>query len=808
MGYAIHHAGDVYRMYNPETHVITDTRDIVWGDWHGGQSIPDSLKMFAIDVPIDVTDDQIVDDIPEGSPPGDQAHLIPDDDEDDPGPEAGRNKSVRFADQAVPEDAGAGRNVVTTENENDAPPLSRLQRELAKLNTSYNPTSAHIEEDDADDDEEEIVFENSDQGDVQVHYVFSAALASDPGEPKTLGEALQSKERMYWIEGAKKEIENFLKRGVWEIVPLQVLKKGQRPISTKWVFKEKTEHDGSKRYKGRIVVRGFVQIPGIDFNQTHSPVATDVSIKIVISISLFYGEDGWEIEMLDIEAAFLEAELEEDVYIEWPEGLVMFGYFRQEDTEGTCIKLKKAMYGTVQAPLAFWKENAKHLLKMGMIQSRADPCVWFKLKDGKLWLIIAVYVDDIVYTGSPQARKWFKEQVKTRFNIADLGLLSKHLGVWYQKKKDKSGTYFELSMSKYQGEIVSDYEEATGNKVKTTPTPGFPGDSLIRDKTKKAIDIENYRKILGKAMWFTRKVMPECCNAIRELASGMDHPGEDQWKALGRLIGYISMNDPATLILRKPRDLKVYGYVDSNWATNKADRRSVSGYILTLGGCLVNWVSKTQATVALSSTEAEYVAASMCATEIKFIQMLLEETIPGVVTRPATVLEDNTGCIHLMENQTVGNRTKHIDIKMHHIREMMTGTDPRMIVKFTRSELNFADPMTKNVTELIHRSLVPAIKDGRIADTIFATVNREDVRKSDSRTSDSRQQDPKYEILMVESRVVSSVRDDRDPIIREYTYYSSDNPLGSEVYSSKGKESYKRGDIGNNMMNKEIKSKD
>ncbi len=228
-------------------------------------------------------------------------------------------------------------------------------------------------------------------------------------------------------------------------------------------------------------------------------------------------------------------------------------------------------------------------------------------------------------------------------------------------------------------------------------------------------------------MWFCKKIMPECGNAVRELASHMDNPGEAHWRAMERLIGYIANHEPATLILRKPRDLKVYGYVDSNFATNKDNRKSVTGYVLTIGGCLVSFSSKTQPSVTLSSTEAEYVAASTCATEIKFIQMLMEEVMPWETIRPATILEDNTGAIYLMENQAVGNRTKHIDIRMHHIREMMSGEEPRLRVIFTPSELNFADPMTKNVTEAIHGVLIADLKGGGIADRIFEIVDREDV---------------------------------------------------------------------------------
>jgi hypothetical protein len=224
--------------------------------------------------------------------------------------------------------------------------------------------------------------------------------------------------------------------------------------------------------------------------------------------------------------------------------------------------------------------------------------------------------------------------------------------------------------------------------------------------------------------------MPECGNAIRELAVSMDNPGLEHWRAMSRLIGYIAKTDTVELRLMKPKDLKVYAYVDSNYATNKENRKSVTGYVLTIGGCLVSYSSKSQPSVTLSSTEAEYVAASMCATEVKFVQMLLEEIMPTENTRPATLFEDNTGAMFLMENKAVGARTKHIDIRWHHMREMMAGDNPRLRVVFTRSEENFADVETKNVTEAIHTDLAERMKDGRISKAIFDAVKREDVSKN------------------------------------------------------------------------------
>jgi hypothetical protein len=691
MGYADDHAGDVYRMYNTVTGSIVATRDITWADWHGGQDIPVSLKMFAKDMEVDLTNDSIGEEelIPT-STNNFGPHIIP----DDPAPGAGRM-------------IGGG---APAQNQVQVQGTTRAQRELAKLDTYYNPTTI-IEEDPVEE--------------ATINEVHNIQLSSDPGEPKSYAEALRGPDCHEWTKAMKNEIENFLDRKVWTPTKMWKLRQGQRPIKVKWVFKKKNEQDGSIRFKGRIVVKGYVQIPGIDFTHTHSPVAQDSSIKIVLGIALM---KGWGVEMIDIEAAFLEADLDEDIYIEWPEGLEEFGYFTSEEMENECLKLEKAMYGCVQSPLMFFRAYSKHLKSIGLTQSLADPCIWYKIVNGELVLVVAVYVDDCIVIGLKIEIEGFKKDVQKRFKITDLGPIKKHLGVWYERCKDEDGEYFKMTMQRYQDDIVLDWEQVTGTKSRPTNTPGFPGESLLRN-TGDEIDKENYRKILGRLMWFTRKLMPECGNPIRELATSMDNPGEDHWRAMKRLVGYINKFETVELRLMKPKDLKVYAYVDSNYATNKETRKSVTGFVLTIGGCLVSYSSKSQPSVTLSSTEAEYVAASMCATEIKFVQMLLEELMPKVDTRPATLFEDNTGAIFLMENQAVGNRTKHIDIRWHHMREMMTGENPRLRVLFTRSEENFADVETKNVTEAIHTELADKLKDGRISKAIFAATEREDVSK-------------------------------------------------------------------------------
>ena len=701
VGYAEDHASDCYRMFNPETGKVSISRDVTWVEWHGSQEVPESLRMFAKDMEVDCKDDQIEDTvIAAPSTP----HVIPDYDED--GIKAGRKgegvtdadgRSITLLPSA--ESSGSAKSKSTT----------RAERERARLHTYYNPTMERVSDDEDESGEQ--------SGNVEVHYVFNAELASDPGEPKTFWEALESKDREKWIKAIQKEIENFLKRKVWKKVSIDKLKKGQRPIKVKWIFKKKNEQDGSIRYKGRIVVRGFVQIPGVDFTHTHSPIEGDVSIKLVLALALFMG---WMCEMIDIEAAFLEADLEEDVYIEWPEGLVKFGYISEEETKSTCIKLEKAMYGCVQSPRAFFKELAKKLTEMEMEQCKAEPCIWYYGEVPEL--VVACYVDDLIIVGTQEKVDWFKKKIKERFRISELGRITKHLGVWYDHvEKGTSGERYELKMDAYKEDIVNDWKRITGREVKPANTPGFPGKSLVKNEGE-SLDKDGYRKVLGKLMWFTKKLLPECANPIRELAMYMDNPGKEHWRALDRMIGYLQ-GVKGVLNMRKPKSLKVEAFVDSNFATNKESRKSVTGYVLTIGGCIVGWSSKTQPSVTLSSTEAEYVAASMCATEIKYIQMVLEEIAPNQVTRPATLFEDNTGAISLKENKSVGSRTKHIDTRWHFIREML---QQRLVVRFVRSEDNVADLETKNQPEALMQKHRDRICEGNLTGWRSAS-DREDV---------------------------------------------------------------------------------
>jgi hypothetical protein len=343
-------------------------------------------------------------------------------------------------------------------------------------------------------------------------------------------------------------------------------------------------------------------------------------------------------------------------------------------------------------------------------------------RDNKICLIAMTHVDDTILFGPKREIEWFKVGVKKRFNYSDLGKLKKHLGVWYEWKETNLGERFLIgSMPKLVKEIIESFEKHMGRKAKEYNTPGTPGISLLKN-TAETVDAEKYRSIVGKYMYLVTKIFPEGSNTARELTKHFSNPGLEHWKELERAVGYLKKNEnDVKLTYRKPREMRAVANVDSNYATNKDDRRSVSGAFFTVGGTLTNWMSKTQTSVTLSSCEAEYVAVALATQELLFMQMLLKEL--GECEYPGVILEDNTGAIFLVKNQQVGQRTKHIDVRYHFIREHYDKGE--IDITYTRSENNEADIGTKNTTENLHQKHAGNIRNG----TMYIRENWNDLMK-------------------------------------------------------------------------------
>jgi hypothetical protein len=345
----------------------------------------------------------------------------------------------------------------------------------------------------------------------------------------------------------------------------------------------------------------------------------------------------------------------------------------------------------VDAALRWLKTLTKLLEEIGLTQSLADPCLFYlKNKNTDEFILLVIFhVDDAMACGAKAEVEWLKTKVREKNNITDLGRMDKYLGIRYEWQRDKDGPFVKATMNDMAETIVKDFESHVGRSIKGAKTPGFPGTTLRKgeDDQAEGIETEKYRSLVGKIMYYVTKIAPECANVARELSQYMAGPTQEHWKAMERLVGYMKQKKSHHLIYRKPRELRVIGSADANYATNPDDRKSISGNIHTVGGMLTSWASKKQGSVILSSAESEDHSMALHFQETKFQQMLLDEIATNVI--PAVVFEDNQGCIYLVKDQQVGPRTKHIDVRMHFMRNDVNAG--RVKVIFVPSEENESD---------------------------------------------------------------------------------------------------------------------
>ena len=627
VGYAENHSPDTYMLYNPSTRKIFRSRDIKWADFerpypqeemdlyqNGEDDAEPSLPPFDANIQqrvlldqggsSDNNDPNVNDDdymkLYEGVEWVQDPIIADESDEEEPNlshePESDLESQTEEQDDTPQDDKDHDSEPprMTRSNVNREK-NKRLVRALKRLEgTSYNPTAT----------KRLRSMNYSIKASSIGHQIYSTAIISDPGEPKTVWEAMKGNEKDKWIPSLKSEVENFIKRNSWKYVKVDEPNQlGRKLIPCKWVFKIKNEQDGSKRYKSRLCVKGFHQIPGVDYTESFSPVATESTIQILLVYTLWMYAKGWRCEMFDVEAAFLNAELDTAMYLKWPEAMQELGFISKEQKDKECIKLVRSMYGNVDAALRWQKCFVQTCIEpKGDIQceqSKVDPCLLIRRdKEGKVKLLVVCYVDDVLLSGTEKEIKLFKTQFKKKYNITDLGKMKKHLGMWYDwKKNENNEPYIHVTMDSMLKDIVQTYEKIIGKEVKKQTTPGYPNQSLkkITDRSKVVKETE-YRSLIGKILYYVNKMDLACSNAIRELTQHLDAPGEEHWKALNRLIGYLKVRIGVGKKIRKPLELRVIGWSDSDYA-KAIDRKSISGNTTTVGGSIVFGTSKGQNSV-------------------------------------------------------------------------------------------------------------------------------------------------------------------------------------------------------------------
>uniref|UniRef100_A0A2N9EHC7 Integrase catalytic domain-containing protein n=1 Tax=Fagus sylvatica TaxID=28930 RepID=A0A2N9EHC7_FAGSY len=496
---------------------------------------------------------------------------------------------------------------------------------------------------------------------------FSLSLSS-LGVPKSYREAIS---HPGWRKAMEEEMHALELNHTWDLIPKPA---GTSIVGCRWVFTVKQNPDGTvDRLKARLVAKGFTQTYGLDYTETFSPVAKLNSIRIIISLA---ANLDWPLHQLDVKNAFLHGDLTETVYMTQPPGF---------ESKGECVcHLKKSIYGLKQSPRAWFDKFSKAVVSHGMTRSQADHSVFFK-KTRTGIVILVVYVDDIVITGSDkEGIQILINHLSSSFLTKDLGKLRYFLGI--EVARSKAG--ISLSQRKYTLDILQD----TGYLgSKPVATPMEPNLKLMPDEGDFVDDPDTYRRLVGKLIYLTI-TRPDISYAVSIVSQFMTNPRVPHMNAVIRILKYLKNAPGRGLFYRSSGHLRIEGYTDADWAGSPSDRKSTTGYCTFIGGNLVTWRSKKQSVVARSSAEAEYRAMAHTTCELTWLRTVLQEF--GLLTQGPTPLYcDNQAAIHIASNPVFHERTKHIEVDCHFVRSKVESKD--IITPFVPSGSQLADIFTK-----------------------------------------------------------------------------------------------------------------
>ncbi|CAN7059401.1 unnamed protein product [Brassica oleracea var. botrytis] len=505
--------------------------------------------------------------------------------------------------------------------------------------------------------------------------------------PRTYVEAMNNDE---WRESVNDEMGAMERNNTWYETELP---RGKKAVTSRLIHTIKYLANGKpERKKTRLVARGYTQVYGEDYLDIFAPVAKLHTIRIVLSLAVNLEWDLWQ---MDVKNAFLQGELEDEVYMRPPPGM------EEMVKPGNVLRLKKAIYGLKQSPRAWYHKLSTTLNGRGFVKSQADHTL-FTLTSKQGIVVILVYVDDIIITGSnKEGINSTKTFLKTAFDIKDLGELKYFLGI--EMCRSKEGLF--LSQRKYTLDILKEVGDLGGRLAKTPLEEGY---KVLREGEYDDTpfeDVKRYRRMVGKLIYLTI-TRPDVCFAVNQVSQHMQTPKVHHWNMVERILRYLREAPGQGVWMACNKNTEVIGYCDADWAGDRVDRRSTTGYCTFIGGNLVTWKSKKQKIVSCSSAEAEYRSMRKLTSELIWIKGLLGDL--GIeITTPMTMHCDNQAAIHIASNSVFHERTKHIEVDCHKVRQAV---EQQVILPcYTKSEDQLADIFTKAASSKVCESILPRL---------------------------------------------------------------------------------------------------
>jgi hypothetical protein len=504
-------------------------------------------------------------------------------------------------------------------------------------------------------------------------------------EPDQYQDAMTCNKASEWKAATRREYDSLIKNHTWDLVPLPT---NRSLIRARWTFTIKPAFKASEKiYKARFVAKGYSQCPGIDYKESevYSPVLKHDSFRVVCSIAAVHD---LELFQLDVKTAFLYGDLDEELYVEQPEGFVEIG------NENLVCRLRKPLYGLVQSARKWNEKFDSFITQFGMKRSISDPCIYFNQGETTDDLtLLGIWVDDgILGTRTKEKATAIIQYLETFFEMTSHPA-NLFLGLEITRKREERKIF--ISQPNYIRSLLQKFKMTDCNP---SSVPADPGSrlSVIDCPLRRGVtplSSTPYRSAIGGLMYAAKMTRPDILFAVTAASRYNQDPGNAHWSAVKRILSYLAGTITHGLCFSKTdsADLLV-AYSDSDFAGCPDTRRSTSGLIFTFNGGPVSWTSNLQKPIANSTAEAEYYAAGHASREIAWLRSLLKE-IGFEQLAPTPLLCDNKSALLMVQNPVFHDRTKHIDIKYHYVRQQYQAKVIELLS--VRSEDELADFLTK-----------------------------------------------------------------------------------------------------------------
>ena len=516
--------------------------------------------------------------------------------------------------------------------------------------------------------------------------------------PKTRKQMLLSAERHQWLQAELKELNSMKEKGVWEEVDYPRDRKA-KIAPFQWVYTLKYNTNGEiAKFKARLVILGnLVPTDG----PVYAPTSDFQNVRLICAIA---AGNAWLLTMRDISTAFLNADIDEEIYMLPPEQLAF--------PRGRLLRLKKSLYGLSTSPRSWFKCFTKTLKKMGCRLIGVDEVLFVYENASGHRIIGTIFVDDILLASQTEAvLSEFLLKLSDHFEFSESPQATgTFLGV--KITQDLTKGIVELNQTHFIHQIVERFEIPQKSVRSVLPHDYVSSYHLEDDLVSSEKQIRLYQALLGSLLYLTAATRPDICFAVSLLSRFAKQPRVSDVKAVIHLTQYVYNTRQQSLTFSQSGtfyDQQYYHNIliaasDSTWGTDPITRRSQGGIVISFNGGPVNFSSKLQKVVSLSSTEAELYSCSNCAKALRTLRSILLEL--GFVQRdPTIILVDNAAVIHLLKDRRAFSKLKHIAIR-HRFTLQMVDENEIIAVKISTT-YNPADILTKVCPVSKIRQLAP-----------------------------------------------------------------------------------------------------